>query len=117
MDLKEILTKALGSLEKVAADLSSIEVTTITGEVSQIISEKGIDLPSAIKKLNEGTTNAKIELVAHTRIDFDQDTTQFVKKGFSGNDEKLFELHQNIVKASIESRYAFLKFIQEVIKP
>jgi hypothetical protein len=117
MDLKTTLEEVLGSLKAAAKDLASIEVTTVTGDVGQIITDKKINLPEAINKLNSGETQGTIELIAHTYIAFDQDATQFVKKTFTDNDEKLFELHQSLVKASIESRYAFLKFIQEVIKP
>lgn len=113
-NLKTVVEKALKSLEKAATDLSSVEVTTLTGEVKHILSEdkKGIDLSKAMELLNSG----EIELVAHTNIKFDQDTLLFVSNKANEEHRKLYALHKESVVAAQEARNAFLHFLSEFVR-
>lgn len=113
--LKAALERALDSLDEAAKDLSSIEVTTLSGDVKQIFNGDKIDLKKAISDLSEGTTSGKIELVAHTRIDFDQDTVLFVSDKAKAKHSELYTLHKEAIQSSQIARQNFLNFIQEFL--
>ena len=114
MDFKTIFNDAVDALEKAAKDFTTLDVTTVTGDVNQIIDKNNkISVKSLLSELKEGNISGKIEVVAHTHVDFDQDATQFINKDLSSKKD-LFLLHQNMVKSSIESRNAFIKFLKEV---
>lgn len=115
--LKNALEKALESLEKAAKDLSSIEVTTLTGDIKQTFDEHGeIDLKKALNDLNAGgSTSGKIEVVAHTHIDFDQDAIMFVSKDATNKHHELYELHKEAIASSQAARQSFLRFITEFL--
>lgn len=112
--LKEVVEKALKSLEKAATDLATVEVTTLTGEVKHVLTDdkKGIDLSKAMEQLNSGT----IELVAHTNVKFDQDTLIFVSNKANDEHRKLYALHKESVVAAQEARNAFLHFLSEFVR-
>lgn len=113
--LKSALEDALSSLGTAAKDLSSIEVTTLSGDVKQIFNGDKIDLKKAISDLSEGTTSGKIELVAHTQIDFDQDTVLFVSDKARSKHKELYELHKEAIASSQAARQSFLLFIREFL--
>lgn len=96
-------------------DLSTISVTTITGDITEIFNtDSKIDLGNVVKGLKTNATG-KIELVAHTEVKFDNDAILFIKKSFSENDEMNFKLHQAMVDSAIEARKSFIEFIEKVI--
>lgn len=115
--LKNALEDALKTLEGAAKDLSSIEVTTLTGDIKQVFNEDGnIDLKKALNDLNAGgSTSGKIEVVAHTRIDFDQDAIMFVSKDSRNRNHELYELHKEAIASSQAARQSFLRFIREFL--
>jgi hypothetical protein len=114
-DLKQILNDAVDTLNNKIKDLSTISVTTITGDVAGIFDTNNkIDLTNVVASLNTNATG-KIELVAHTEVKFDNDAILFVKKSFSENDQKNFELHQAMVNSAIEARKSFIEFIGKVL--
>lgn len=115
--LKESLEQALETLTDAAKDLSSIEVTTLTGDIKQVFNDEGdIDLKKALNELNAGgTTSGKIEVVAHTRIDFDQDAIMFVSRDTRGRNHELYNLHKEAIASSQAARQSFLRFIREFL--
>ncbi|MFK7951195.1 MAG: hypothetical protein AB8G11_26680 [Saprospiraceae bacterium] len=115
--LKSALEDALKTLEGAAKDLSSIEVTTLTGDIKQVFNDDGnIDLKKALNDLNAGgSTSGKIEVVAHTRIDFDQDAIMFVSKNSRNKNHELYELHKEAIASSQAARQSFLRFIREFL--
>lgn len=115
--LKTALENALATLDKAAKDLSSVEVTTLTGDVKQIFNDdREIDLKNVINKLGTGgAVSGKIEVVAHTRIDFDQDTISFISEKAKNKHSDLYELHKEAIASSQEARQNFLRFIREFL--
>jgi hypothetical protein len=112
-NLKKVVNKALESLGDVIADLATIEVTTLTGDVKLVLDgNNGIDLSKAMEKVNKG----EIELVAHTNIKFDQDTLLFVSNKANDEHRKLYALHKESVVAAQEARNAFLHFLSEFVR-
>lgn len=120
-DFKQMVKDALDQLKIIGEDLSSLQVTTVTGDVSIIVKGEGnnkkIDLNNIFNDLlTTDNASGKIELLAHTDVKFDQDVVQFVKKDLTTNDEKLLVLHKDTVIASTQARIAFLTFMQNVVK-
>jgi len=113
--LKAALEKALESLEAAGKDLSSIEVTTLSGDVKQIFNGDKIDLKNAVNELKSGTTTGKIELVAHTHVAFDQDTVLFVSNKAQDKHSDLYELHKEAVTSAQDARRSFITFIGEFL--
>lgn len=109
--LRSALEKALESLEEAGKDLSSIEVTTLSGDVKQIFNGEKIDLKNAISELKGGTASGKIEIVAHTHVAFDQDTVLFVSDKAQSKHSDLYELHKEAVASAQEARRSFITFI------
>ena len=112
-NLKETLGKVLESLKNAATDISTIEVTTLTGNVKKIFNGDEIDLVQTVKTA-KGNVKGEVRLLAHTRIEFDQDTTQFFNEDITDADDHLLLLHQEMIDSAIDSRNAFLIFLKEL---
>jgi len=101
-------------------DFTTLEVTTLTGDVTHLIkSNPGkksvIDVSDVMGKL-KGNAKGKIQLVAHTQINFDHDTINFIKSDMAGEEnQRLFELHQAAVASAHEGRNGFLSFLQKAL--
>lgn len=114
---KDKLSKMVGTISAGAADLSSLEVTTLTGEISHFINKEGKFDMKKIKGAISGqvVTSARIEVIAHTHMAFDQDCVLFVKEDMSPEERELFHLHLEMLTAARASRMAFLHMIREVV--
>lgn len=101
-------------------DFTTLEVTTLTGDVTHLIksdpSKKSvIDVSDIMGKL-KGSSKGKIHLVAHTQINFDHDTINFIRSDSDGEENKrLFELHQSAVASANAGRNGFLSFLQKAL--
>ena len=105
--LEKITTKA----ENFINDITTLEVTTLTGNLSTSVivdpdNNNKIDFQKILDNLTpaEGTQST-ISVVAATKIDFDNDVIQYVQKGANSD---LVKLHDNAIKNSQEARSAFL---------
>ena len=101
-------------------DFTTLEVTTLSGEVDHIINTKGnkstFDMKNVVSKLSQaGNTKGKIQLIAHTHIDFDHDTVNFIKSDLGKQGKQLFEMHQAAVATAGQARNGFLSFLQEIV--
>lgn len=117
--LQEIFNK----LKDVAADLTTLEVTTISGDISLLLDKKTEnnkdtysfkDKDALVDLLGKNAVpkpESNIYIVAYSRTDFDQDTINFVKAGLSDDDRKLYQLHLDSIKAAQEARSGFLKML------
>jgi hypothetical protein len=118
--LQEIFNK----LKDVAADLTTLEVTTLSGDITMIFDSKTenggtkhafkdkdalMNMMAEQSKLS--AEDSKVYIVAYSRTDFDQDTVNFVKAGLSDDDRKLYQLHLESIKAAQEARSGFLKML------
>ena len=118
-NLKSKFEAIAKKISDTAVDFTTLEVTTLTGDVNQIINAQGKfklkqDL---IKTLGNktGTTKGKIKLLAHTHIDFDHDTVNFVKSDLTDQEKDLFVLHESAIISAHEARKSFLRFLVEVL--
>ncbi len=104
-------------IKNTAVDFTTLEVTTITGSIKQVIDSKGkFKVKEVVSSLNKtGATSAKVDVIAHTHIDFDHDTVNFVKSNLGSQQKKLFELHQTSIDSAHNARRSFLNFLLEVI--
>lgn len=106
-------------IKNAVVDFTTLEVTTLTGDVTQIIKSDGnkkskIDVSDILGKL-KGSAKGKISLVAFTQINFDQDTTNFIKSDLKEDEIRLFKIHQSSVASAHEGRNGFLSFLQKAI--
>ncbi len=113
--LRNALQEALDSLKEAGKDLSSIEVTTLSGDVKQIFNGEKIDLKNAVNKLQDGSTSGKVELVAHTHVAFDQDSVLFVSNKALDKHSSIYELHKEAVISAQDARRSFITFIGEFL--
>lgn len=114
---KDKLSKMVDSIKEGIVDFSSLEVTTLNGEISHFIDEKGkFDLTEINKAISQsGQQNIKLNVVAHTHMAFDQDTILFTKSGMNEEERELFEMHLQMVNTAKMSRIAFLRLIKDVL--
>ncbi len=101
-------------------DFTTLEVTTLTGNVDHVIKttgkKKSFDMKNVVSKLGQtGKTEGTITLIAHTHIDFDHDTVNFIKSDLGKQGKQLFNMHQAAVMTANEARNGFLSFLQEII--
>lgn len=118
-DLKDIFSKMVDNLNKAATDLTTLQVTTISGDISHHITDSGsLDFTNAIAELKEknGKTNAQLKIVAATHIDFDHDSFHFVKKNLTKEEKELLENHTRMIAQAQEARATLFSFMQNVLR-
>ena len=105
------------TIKEGAVDFSSLEVTTLNGEISQFIDTKGKFDVNKVNDFMAGniTVQGEIHVIAHTHMDFDQDTLSFIKKDLTPEEREIFQLHLEMLTSARTSRLAFLHFIKEII--
>ncbi len=114
---KDKLRKMVETIHAGAVDFSSLEVTTLNGEISQFIDAKGkfdVDKVNGFMAGNV-TVDGEMHVIAHTHMAFDQDTLLFVKKDMKPEEREIFQLHLEMLASARVSRLAFLHFIKEII--
>lgn len=112
-DLRDVL----GGIYDTAADLLSLDVATFSGNVSMdgAISGESIDLSKIFDSIKQAAGDAELRLVAHTHIDFDKDSVNFVAADLTPGDAALVTAHKEMVTASVEGRLAMLTALRELI--
>lgn len=134
---KRIAGKVGRSISNAIGDFTTLEVTTLTGNISQIDIKKTMSKEVLMEAENNDSTNAgnekikkeiyklnledlldsqskkEIHVVAHTKIHFDHDTINFVSSNADHQD--LFELHLDAVRTANDSRNGFLGLLQKAI--
>jgi hypothetical protein len=106
------------AFDKVAAeinDLSTIEVTTLTGDIRHVFNGEKIDLKAAITQLKSGSAEGSIEVIAHTQIDFDLDSVTYINKNTVQGNRDLLDIHNEAVATSQAARQSFLRFIKDFL--
>ena len=115
--LAEKLETIMGNIKEKAADFTTLEVTTISGEIKSVLTSDGtFDTESLLKKINgkNGATKLDLQIIAHTKIDFDHDTVNFVKAKMEKDEKELYALHLTAIENAKASRQEMLKFIGEL---
>ena len=114
---KDKLRKMVATIKEGAVDFSSLEVTTLNGEISQFLDKKGDFDVKKVKDYMAGNilVQDRVEVVAHTHMAFDQDTLLFAKKDMTPEEREIFQLHLEMLATARVSRLAFLHFLREII--
>lgn len=123
-DLSEKFGKIRDQILKVAVDFTTLNVTTLSGNYSHIINTEKNGKRSVRTKFHDfteelgkpGNVKAKVELVAHTHVDFDHDTVNFVSKDVNPNGDFLFDIHNAALDSAKSSRGAFIRMLREFVK-
>lgn len=109
----------LASVKDLGEDLSTLSVTTITGDMEFFINQQatGLNVKDLVKNIAKKNTteSSKLKIVAHTHIDIDHDTVNFIKEGLNIQESGMFLLHQNAILAAQKARHAFLLFLEESV--
>jgi hypothetical protein len=103
-------TSVIKKLEKGAMDLAELEVFTLTGTITALISNEGkMDWSNLLKTAK---TTGTIELVAATNIQIDGDTTLFVATGAS---EELKQAHLDATAAAQQYRQGLVQAFADLL--
>jgi uncharacterized protein YueI len=108
----------IDKIDEAITDFTTLDVTTVTGKIDKLATAEGkFDSKSLLKEINSaGTTNQALHIVAHTHIDFDNDTVLFVKESLNEAEQKLFKLHTESVENAKNSRQEMIKFMSDIIR-
>lgn len=107
---KDILT----NLSNVAADLSSLEVMTFTGNVNEALDATGNFNWGTV--ISSAKTTGNIKLVACTRLEFDGDAKTFQSNEKLDRFDDLLKLHNDTVALGMQTRSAILNLIGDSVK-
>lgn len=100
-------------------DIATLEVLTFTGEISASINQEADGANSSGDILNwddmlsQAKASGNVQLVAATKISFDQDTRQFVA---TGAPQVLVDAHQAAVENATEVRKSMVDLLVEKVK-
>ncbi len=121
-NLSEKFEKIRDQILKVAVDFTTLNVTTLTGNYNHIINTEKQGKKSVktnfhdfADNLKAGSVKANVELVAHTHVDFDHDTVNFVSKDVNPNGDFLFDIHNAALDSAKNSRSAFIRMLREFV--
>lgn len=110
------LTQVIEGLRNAFEDLTTVEVLTFSGSLSEVIKKDAqgnstgkIDWDS-MKKFE---LTGELKLAAATRIDVDYDVINFRADALS---DELRTLHEGAVTTSLEARRAFLDMFLDILK-
>jgi len=118
-DLRGKFHKIGEQLIKVVVDFTTLNVTTLSGDITKIINSKQgknahIDFKNVLKDIEtKGEAKTKVYVVAHTHIDFDHDTVNFIKTDLKREDAQLFQYHLSAIESAQQARKSFLHFLKE----
>lgn len=109
MSLKSALEKIKTEID----DLMSLEVQTYTGDIQAMVTGEDISNFDTIleKAVTEG--DSKVQLVLHTKVKLDGDTTIYFQKGEIP--EHALATHTAALKAGTETRQGILTLFKDLI--
>jgi hypothetical protein len=120
------LKEALKGIGEVIVDFQSLEVMTLSGNVSGMLDDKGqinwaglLQAAAGQKSAPPGqavTTTGTLKLVAATKVYFGGDVVQFRTDEKIDGMEELIKLHQDAVEAGRSSRRAVIEFFAQAIR-
>lgn len=119
--LKSGFQKLLTKIGDAVEDMTSLEVTTFTGDftfrTSQVV-QSDVD-KFRINKVLKGMAvqnQTDIKLVAYSHIQIDADVSTIVKSDLSQSDAELLKLHHQMMESSKESRRAVIEMVTNLIR-
>ncbi|MCP5046381.1 MAG: hypothetical protein GY940_04360 [bacterium] len=111
------LKDALKKLNDAVNDLTSLHVQTFTGTLDLEVPAGGSgDFDTLRKTLKTAKESGTVTLVAESLIKFDGDSYNFVTKNSDDVPEEAFEVHQDAIRAGLETRQSLLALFKGIIK-
>lgn len=104
-----------GAVEEVGADILSLDVVTLTGNITITsgVKDNKIDLQELYKAVEAAaSTAATIDLIAFTHVELDADSVNFVKKDLTPEQKGLLAAHAEAVKSAQETRAGIVAMIR-----
>ncbi len=109
------IQNAFNRLSEAIGDLSSLEVQTLTGDISATLGTAAGDQPDTggsiidwKKAIAAARAEGKVKLVAATLINFDGDVTQYIASG--EQPAHLLTAHKDAIAAGLETRAHIVDF-------
>jgi len=119
--LGKALENLKNNISEQIEDASSLEVTTFTGSfvynVSEVIKadQNKFQMEKVLKQIS-AKADAKLNLLAYSKISIDGDTSTIVKSGLGQEDKELLDFHKGMIEASQKSRQAIIDMIKNLAK-
>lgn len=106
--------KAWDAFVKAVEDLTTVDVTTLQGNVLLELSSNGKFNPSEFfeKIQAQIKPGGEVTLVAHTHVEFDLDCVMLAQPNA---DSKLMDAHHKAVQAALDARQAVLRLVKEIV--
>ncbi|GAA4840831.1 hypothetical protein [Algivirga pacifica] len=117
-NLKDLFSGVIQKLNDTAIDLTTLDVTTVTGDLTHHINDEGgIDFKNILNEIKTkgGKTEGELKLLAATHIDFDHDTFNFVKEQLTDQEKELLGTHVLMIEQAQKARAAMFSFMQEIL--
>ena len=117
MSIKDEITKALEGAASIVKDIVTLDVVTLTGDITikASIKDTKIDLQKLYKAIEQkADVEGGLQLIAFTHIDADADSINFVKKDLSAEQKGLLIAHNESVKAAQEARTGFVAMVRSL---
>lgn len=117
------LKEAIEKLKEAVGDLTSLEVQTITGIIAAVTAKDTGSTPKPTsggsiidwtKAVTKARTSTDVQLVLATKINFDGDTTLFVRSGEIP--DYMRNAHEQAVSAGLRVRSDLLNLAKDTIQ-
>ena len=101
-------------------DATSLDVATFTGDFTlqsnQMINnnQDKAEISNILKSMTV-KNKTDLQLVAYTSVKIDADVTTIVKNNLNDSEQKLLELHKEMIASSRESRQVIIDMIQKLL--
>ena len=113
--------KAAAKLESFVDDIATLEVVTLSGELTvkdlKLGNASGIKFQNVFDKIKgTATQSSNVSVVAATRIELDKDVQQFVKGSMTAEEQGLFNMHMNSIQYALTARKAAFEMLLSIVK-
>jgi hypothetical protein len=113
------LENVLNKIREAAADLITLDVTTLSGSFTirrDAGAAESMSLEEAYKKIeSKSVTMANLDVIAFSHIALDADTVSFVKSGLGEGEMALVKAHNEAVDSAQAARRAFIQMLKDVL--
>lgn len=118
---QEVQQQAEGRLKQMISDITSLEVVTLSGDVTfadlRVEPDKPVNFQKIMQELHGNPNMASsVKLVAATKFEFDKDVLQFVKENMTREEKELFMIHIEAIQNAQLARRAIMEALLNVVK-
>ena len=113
--------KAETKLEKFIDDITTLEVVTMSGDLTikdlKLGNSKNIPFQKIFDTIKgKASTDSSIDIVAATKIDLDKDVQQFIKGNMSEEEKQLYQLHARTIDQAQQARKATFDVLLNLVR-